>query len=155
VDISTNTLTECAKQVAAVCDTPFQPVRIDVATPEDALRQITDPCDIFVSFYVFELIPTPEYGERILRIAHQLLAPGGLALIQIKYDDGRWLTKSRRRFRTSTLAETTTYPIASFWTLASRCGLTPHMIHLVPKDELDERYAYYLLTKNGTPPAPA
>ncbi|MEV5978429.1 class I SAM-dependent methyltransferase [Streptomyces sp. NPDC052114] len=147
VDISTETLDECAKQVAAVCATPFRPVRIDVAKPEAALRQINGPCDIFLCFYVFELIPTPEYGERVLRIAHSMLAPGGLALIQVKYDDGRWLTKSRRRFRPSALADLTTYPIASFWTLAARCGFTPEMIHLVPKNELDERYAYFLLGK--------
>ncbi|MFE7394482.1 class I SAM-dependent methyltransferase [Streptomyces sp. NPDC057582] len=150
IDISAETLEECGKQVAAVCDTPFRPVRIDVAEPEEALRQIDGPCDVFLCFYVFELLPTPEYGERVLRIAHLLLAPGGLALVQVKYDDGRWLTKSRGRFRSSALADLTTYPIPVFWTLAAECGFTPEMIHLVPKNELDERYAYFLLRKVKT-----
>jgi len=146
VDVSADSLRECARQVAAACDTPFIPVLINVAEPEKALEQ-TGTCDIFLCCYVFELIPTPEYGEHILRIAHQLLKPGGLALIQIKYDTGRWSTKPRRRAYKSGLADMTTYPIASFWELAQKAGLNPQSIELVPKNELDERYAYFLLAK--------
>lgn len=147
VDISTKTLDECAGQVAAVCDTPFRPVTIDVTAPEEAILQIDGQCDVFLCFYVFELVPTPEYGERILRIAEELLAPDGIALIQIKYDDGRWLSRPRRRSYTSALADMTTYQIPAFWQLAEKCGLQPEMVHLVPSNELDERYAYFLLTK--------
>ena len=127
-------------------------MRIDVTDPEDAIRQVAGTCDIFLCFYVFELIPTPEYGERVLRIARELLAPGGLALIQVKYDDGRLLTKPRRRFRRSAVAALTTYPIPSFWKLAANCGFKPEMIHLVPRNELDERYAYFLMTKESPVP---
>lgn len=147
VDISADTLRECEDEVARACDTPFTPVAIDVDDPEAALRKIVEPCDIFLSFYVFELIPTPEYGERLLRIASQLLAPGGLALIQVKYDSGSWWTKPRRRSYRSGLAEMTTYPIAGFWELATRTGFTPEAVHLVPRNELDERYAYFFLSK--------
>jgi SAM-dependent methyltransferase len=147
VEVSAESLQECGRQVAATCDTPFRPVLVDVADPEAALDQIEGSCDIFICFYVFELIPTPEYGERILRIAHQLIAPGGLALIQIKYDTGRWRTKPRRRGYRRGLADMTTYPIASFWELARRSGLEPALVQLVPEDELDERYAYFLLSK--------
>jgi SAM-dependent methyltransferase len=149
VDVSKDSLRECARQVADVCDTPFRPVLVTVAEPETALADIAHPCDVFLCCYVFELIPSPRYGERLLSIARELLAPGGLALIQIKYDDGRWSTKSRRRAYRSGLAEMTTYPIASFWELASRCGLQPEAIQLVPKDELDERYAYFLLSSTA------
>lgn len=147
VDISLETLDECTKQVAAVCGTPFQAVPIDVAHPEKATGLISGQCDIFLCLYVFELLPTPEYGARILRIARELLAPGGLALIQVKYDDGRWSTGPRRRSYTTAVAEMTTYPIPTFWQLAENCGFTPEMVHLVPKNELDERYAYFLLSK--------
>jgi SAM-dependent methyltransferase len=150
VDISEESLRECARQVNDVCDTPFRPVLVDVAEPEQALRQVGGPCDLFLCCYVFELIPTPEYGERLLHIARDVLAPGGLALIQIKYDTGRWSTKPRRRVYRSGLAEMTTYPIASFWELASACGLQPEAIQLVPKNELDERYAYFFLSKRAT-----
>lgn len=147
VDISAATLAECGRQVSAVCDTTFNPVLIEVAEPERAIEQIATPCDIFLSFYVFELIPTPEYGERLLRVAHRVLAPGGLALIQIKYDEGRFLTRPRRRGYRSGLAEMTTYPIPAFWQLAATCGLRPEAVELVPRNELDERYAYFLLSK--------
>jgi SAM-dependent methyltransferase len=147
VDISRETLDECAQQVASVCDTPFRQVPIDVGNPEEALDRIGGQCDIFLSFYVFELIPTPEYGARILNIAKELLAPGGLALIQVKYDEGRWLTKPRRRSYATAVAAMTTYPISAFWQLAENCGFVPEMVHLVPENELDERYAYFLLAK--------
>ncbi|MGW5747735.1 class I SAM-dependent methyltransferase [Amycolatopsis sp. NPDC003861] len=147
VDISAETLSECEKQVATVCDTKFRSIAIDVSDPEAAIGRVEGWCDIFVSFYVFELIPTPEYGERLLRIAHEILSPGGLALIQIKYDDGRWQTKSRRRAYRTGLAEMTTYRIDAFWKLAAACGLKPEAVHLVPQNELDERYAYFFLSK--------
>ncbi|MEU5264218.1 class I SAM-dependent methyltransferase [Amycolatopsis sp. NPDC021455] len=147
VDISAETLQECAKQVGAVCDTPFRPIAIDVADPESAVPRVEGPCDVFLSFYVFELVPTPEYGERLLRIAHEVLAPGGLALIQIKYSDGRWRTRSRRRAYRRGLAEMTTYPIDEFWQLSRACGFAPKAVHLVPRDELDERYAYFFLKR--------
>ncbi len=149
VDISGETLKECEREVADACATPFTPVSIDVDEPEAALRQITEPCDVFLSFYVFELIPTPEYGERLLRIAARLLAPGGLALIQIKYDPGSWRTRPRRRNYRSGLAEMTTYPIAAFWELAERCGLEPETVQLVPHNALDRHYAYFFLSKPG------
>ncbi|MEU0531253.1 hypothetical protein [Amycolatopsis tolypomycina] len=72
--------------------------------------------------------------------------PGGLALIQIKYDAGRRRTKPRRRAYRSGLAEMTTYPIDGFWQLAQRCGLTPQAVHLIPKNE---RYAYFFLLKTA------
>jgi hypothetical protein len=147
VDVSAQSLEECARQLAACCDTPFRPVLIDVGQPERALRKIDESCDVFLSFYVFELLPSPAYGERILRIARDLLVPGGLALIQIKYDVGSWRTKPRRWSYRSQAANMTTYPIHTFWELAARCGLEPRYVQLVPADELDERYAYFVLVK--------
>jgi len=147
VDVAPASLDECAKQVGGCCDTPFKPVRIEVDHPESALDLIDGSCEIFLSFYVFELIPTPEYGARLLRIARDLLVPGGLALIQIKYDDGRWRSRPRRRSYKTGVAGMTTYRIPEFWELAKKCGLTPESIELVPENELDKRYAYFLLSK--------
>ncbi|SFB56754.1 Methyltransferase domain-containing protein [Amycolatopsis marina] len=146
VDISAETVAECGRQVALVCDTPFRGVTVDVAEPETAMVDIGS-CDVFLCLYVFELIPTPEYGVRLLHIARDLLTPGGLALIQIKYDDGRWLSRPRRREYRRELAGMTTYRIPAFWQLVERCGLTPVSIELVPRNELDERYAYFVIRK--------
>ncbi|MFK0244704.1 class I SAM-dependent methyltransferase [Amycolatopsis azurea] len=147
VDISRDSLAECGRQIESVCDTAFLPVAVEVADPESALGDIDGVCDVFLCFYVFELIPSPEYGERLLRVAHDLLAPGGLALIQIKYETGDWRTKSRRRSYRRGLANMTTYSIHGFWELAGRCGLVPRGVRLVPRNELDERYAYFFLSK--------
>ncbi|QYN22958.1 bifunctional 2-polyprenyl-6-hydroxyphenol methylase/3-demethylubiquinol 3-O-methyltransferase UbiG [Amycolatopsis sp. DSM 110486] len=150
IDIAAETLHECERQVKAACDTPFLPVAIDVAKPEEALDAVGGLVDVFFSCYVFELIPTPEYGERLLRIARQLLTPDGLAMIQIKYDPGSWRTGPRRRAYRNGLAGMTTYGIDAFWQTATRCGLQPLAVHLVPKNDLDERYAYFFL-RNGSP----
>lgn len=147
VEVSADSAAECARQVERVCDTPFRPVLIDVGEPERALEQVPEPVELFLCTYVFELIPTPEYGARLLRIAREALAPGGHALVQIKYDDGRWSSRPRRRAYRTGVEEMTTYGIAPFWQLAEGCGLTPQWVRLVPRDELDERYAYFLLTK--------
>jgi cyclopropane fatty-acyl-phospholipid synthase-like methyltransferase len=149
VDVSADSLRECQRQVNSVCVTPFRPVLVTVAEPEQVLRHVDGPCDLFLCVYVFELIPTPEYGGRLLRIARELLASDGLALVQIKYDAGRWWTKSRRRAYRSGAAKMTTYPIDVFWELAVTCGLQPESVQLVPKNELDRRYAYFLLSKRA------
>jgi SAM-dependent methyltransferase len=154
VDVSDDSLRECARQVAARCDTLFRPVLVDVSDPEAALRHIEAPCDVFLCFYVFELIPSRDYGERILRIAHEMLAPGGLALIQIKYDTGSWRTRPRRLAYRFSPGNMTTYPIHAFWRLAARCGFEPKYVELVLQDELDERYAYFVLVKPAAPRAP-
>jgi hypothetical protein len=69
----------------------FTEILIDASNPEASLARIKAPCDLFLSTYVFELLPCPEYGLRVLKIAHDLLAPDGMAIVQVKYseaDDG-------------------------------------------------------------------
>ncbi len=146
VEISGPSLDECARQVAAVCGTPFTSVLIDGDHPEDVVDKVDRPCDVFLCFYVFELITSQEYGLRLLRIARQMLADDGLALIQVKYDTGAFRTRARRRGYGRGMADMTTYRIDTFWKLASACGLTPEVVYLVPENELDERYAYFLLS---------
>ncbi len=41
----------------------------------------------------------------------------------------------------------TTYRIEEFWELTQRCGFVPETIELVPRNELDQRYAYFLLSR--------
>ena len=150
VDVAADSLAECERQVRAVCETPFTAVLADVADPETAARRVPRPCDLFLCCYVLELVPTPEYGLRLLQIARSLLADDGLALVQIKYRTSSWRTRPRRRrYRSSTAASMTTYWIDEFWTAAISCGLRPELVTLVPKNNLDERYAYFLLTKAG------
>lgn len=146
VDISAETLSECGKQVAAVCDTAWRPVQVDVANPEAAADQV-ESCDLWLSYYVFELVPSREYGVRLLHIAHRMLRPGGLACIQIKYSDGSWSTRPRRWGYRSGVAGMTAYRVEEFWELAERIGFVPELVELRPRDELDYRYAYFTLRR--------
>lgn len=147
VDVAQASLDECQRQVRAVSTTPFVPVLVDVASPESAVASSPTPCDLFLCFYVLELVPTQDYGLRIVRIAERMLADGGLAVIQTKYSTDRLETKSRTRRYARHVANMTTYRIDEFWSAAKVCGLTPRLVSLVTKNALDERYAYYLLEK--------
>ena len=88
IEIAKANLDECGRVLTEAGFDGFQPVLISAEQPEHALEVAAAPFDFFLSTYVFELLPGRGYGERILRIAWQLLKPGGLALIQIRYDDG-------------------------------------------------------------------
>lgn len=147
VDITPESVEECRRQVAEVTGTNFSGVVVDVADPEAALSRI-EPCDLFLCVYVLELVPSPAYGLRVMDCAQRLLRPGGLAFVQVKYDTGRWNTGSRRRsYRGSTAASMTSYRIDEFWSAMAARGLQPEACYLVPENELDQRYAYYLLRK--------
>lgn len=149
VDVSDGALAEAARQCAGAGEGRFVPVHIDVPTPEMALDVILPGVDLFVSFYVFEVIPGAEYGRRILRVARDLLRPGGAAIIQVKYATQDWRTHARRWGYTRGAANMTTYFVDEFWALADACGLTPRYVVLVPKprEVPDERYAYFMLEK--------
>lgn len=149
VDVAETQLKESARQVAQVCDTRFTPILVEVGNPEAALDLIPGRSDLFLCLYVLELVPRPDYGLRVLRIAHDLLSESGLAFVQIKYSTRSWRTLPRRRRYASHLADMTTYPIDEFWTAAERCGLRPEAVHIVPKTAVDERYAYFLLSRSA------
>lgn len=145
VDVSSESLAECARQLA---DQPasFRPVQIDVAAPEEALVEVGE-VDAFVSYYVLELVPTPAYGLRLMKLAFDMLAEGGMAHVQIKYATSRLATRSRGRNYVRGQAQMATYEVPAFWEAMQRVGFTPVMVELVPRNELDERYAYFTLVK--------
>lgn len=146
IDGSQATLDECERQIEAVRDTQWTGVLIRVADPEAAVTRVP-PADLWLCYYVFELIPSREYGERLLNVAHRMLAPGGLAHIQIKYTDGTWASRPRMWRYRSAIADMTAYRIDEFWDLATRAGFVPELVELRPKDELDKRYAYFTLLR--------
>lgn len=149
VDVSPDALAECGRQLAALSEPcSFHPVLITVPDPEAALSKIPNgSIDLFVCFYVFELLPSPEHGARVLRIAHQLLRPGGVCFVQIKYQTNSWKTRTRRWGYTRSAANMTSYRVEAFWELAESCGFEPKVVTLVPKPQEvpDQRYAYFML----------
>ncbi|RBM21589.1 SAM-dependent methyltransferase [Prauserella sp. PE36] len=148
LDVSRAALAETERQLRANTAASFQPVRVDVGKPEAVLDQVDrQSVDLIVSFYVFELIPSPAYGERLLRIMYQLLAPGGMAVIQIKYATGFGTTARGWGYRRG-LAEMTTYRAEVFWQLAEEAGFADiALVNLVARNELDSRYAYFALKR--------
>ena len=149
VDITQTSLDECQRQMAAAGLRNFAPVLFQALEPERVLDQIPGPCDLMLSTYVYEQFPSKAYGHRVSRITADLLAPGGLAFIQIKYSD---LTLNSQPYRwgyAQNMANMTTYRIEEFWSAAETCGLKPQAIILEPQQPLvyDRRYAYFLLQK--------
>jgi len=153
VDVSPTSLAECRRQLSAVDGTPFVEVPVSVADPEAALPRIPGAVDLFLCLYVLELVPTPEYGLRLLRIAQQSLRPGGLAFVQFKYATGTLGTRAKRRDYRRHCSNMTTYRLEDFWTVAGEAGLAPIVMTLVPENGLDRRYAYLLLERRGSLPA--
>lgn len=149
VDIVAESVDECARQVAQACSTPFVKVVADIASPEESAREIPRPCDLFLCMYVLELVPTQAYGLRLMRIAYDLLGPGAQAFVQVKYATRSWRTRSRQRSYRSSVAGVT-YRVDEFWTAMAAIGFRPEAVTLVPENELDERYAYFLLSKPAT-----
>jgi SAM-dependent methyltransferase len=148
IDVASDTLDECARQVSLATNgrALFQGRLVRPDHPEDA-RDIVK-CDFFLSTYVFELLPSPENGLRVLDVASELLEPGGLAIIQIKYaPDGR-VPSTRRRYDRYFYAFTR-FRINDFWCACDQRGLEPRSIKLVPVQPLDlgDDYAYFMLRK--------
>ena len=127
----------------------FAPVLIKTDNPEDARQRIAGPCDVFLCLGVFQALPTPEYGYRVLDIAYDLMAPGGLAIIQIKYIKRSWATKPKRFGYNRNYPILTSYALDEFWIEAQQKGFEPKCITLVPRHPIngDGEYAYFLLRK--------
>lgn len=151
-DISEANLAECARQIRSVCDTPTDSRVIDLTDPDIAVADLTGRCNTFLCLYVLELTTGRDEVARILRLAERVLAPAGLAVVQIKYHTAGGRTRGRPGLRyTRNIASTTTFTIDDFWHLAGESGLRPELITLVPQNRLDLRYAYFALSKPSTP----
>ncbi len=149
VDVNEGSLAECVRQVEAETTGVCIPVLIEAESPEDAVARIEGPCDLFFSSYVFEVFPSPDYGLRVMRVAYDLLRPGGVALVQVRYHSGiRPVGGGRRAYERNWLSNTS-YTIDGFWQSCEEVGFEPMYVTLVPvQPELDEsRYAYFALKR--------
>jgi hypothetical protein len=151
VDVFRPTLDTCAREMERVGHgADFTPVLIDVARPEGALDQVpAGSCDLFTSFHVFELFPTPEYGMRVVGIAHRMLREGGAAFVQFRFDRGSVRTAPRRWDYTRNYCATATYRVEAFWEAAQAIGFAPQAAFLLPYQTHNRQsnYAYVLMTK--------
>jgi cyclopropane fatty-acyl-phospholipid synthase-like methyltransferase len=124
-DISTKNLAECARVLAELDPSPeFQPILVG-DDPTTVAKVIEEPIDVFVSTAVFQHFPTREYGGEVLRAVADVLAPGALGCVQIRYDNGtpRYLQKQDNYFARHVTF--TSYPLDGFWDLINSVGLQP------------------------------
>jgi ubiquinone/menaquinone biosynthesis C-methylase UbiE len=149
VDISAESLEECGRQLSGY-DLRYTSQIVTAAQPELVLDSLKNPVDFFLCTFVFELLPTEGVGKQILKVAHQCLRDGGVAMIQVKYATSDPATRSRQFAYHRHLANTTTFRIEQFWELACQSGFLPRCVHLLPKAPLvqDERYAYFFLDRS-------
>lgn len=150
IEIAQPSLDECARVLAAAGFRGFRPVLISAESPEQALELAGGQFDFFLSAYVFELIPGKQYGKRVLRVAYDLLRPGGLALIQIRYDDGSERSTQKHLDYYKNSSRFTSYRVEEFWVIAEQIGFLPEYVTLVPEKTEEfsgDLYAYFALVK--------
>jgi cyclopropane fatty-acyl-phospholipid synthase-like methyltransferase len=146
VDISPANLAECQRQVEARGLGGFRPVLIDIDKLEQCIELVEQPVDFFLSTAVYQHFPSKEYGIRVTELAARLLAAEGVALIQIRYDDGSPRLKAKKRNYEKNVIYFTSYNIDEFWQIAIDAGLEPLAVSLFPK----AAYAYFFLKKGGS-----
>lgn len=150
VDVVAASLDECARHTKAVCETAFEQVLIEVENPEAAVERIgAGSCELFLCLYVMEVLPSQDYTRRLLAIARELLAPSGVMFVQIKYRDSDDRTPHKRNYARN-LASQNILPIDQFWCIAVESGFEPQVVSLVPENDLDRNYAYFLLTPSAS-----
>lgn len=150
VDVVAASLDECERHTRSVCSTAFEPVLVDVEHPEAATERIgAGSCELFLCLYVMEVLPSQDYAKRILAIARELLTPSGVMFVQIKYRDSHNRAPHKRNYARN-LASQTIFPIDRFWSVAVEAGFEPQMVSLVPENDLDRHYAYFLLTPSAS-----
>lgn len=151
IDINPGVLEECKRQLAESGFQEFVPILIEAGRPETAKTLSPGPCELFLCTYVFEVFPTPEYGLKVLEVAFDMLQPGGIALVHVRYNTGKWHERSPRRNYDENVIHMTTYAIDELWSAVEQIGFRPLFVHLIPdQPELREtRYAYYAIQKPG------
>jgi 2-polyprenyl-3-methyl-5-hydroxy-6-metoxy-1,4-benzoquinol methylase len=151
IDIASDSLVECKKQVSEIGLNNFQPVLINAVSPETVLKENLAGVDLFICTYVFELFPSPKYGLNVLNLANKMLSSNGIAFIHIRYNDVKKELKSKRWGYKLHPYIMTTYTLEEFWESSKECGFEPLGIYLTPKQPLvnDSSTAYFFLKKKA------
>jgi len=89
VDISPSMLAEARRN----CDTAGV-AQVKLVQGDDELSRVNAAFDFVHSYIVLQHIPV-ERGERIIRKLASMLAPGGVAMLQVPYSSGRGSLSSR------------------------------------------------------------
>ncbi len=142
VDISQANLEECGRQLEKRKYAGWHPVPIDVSRPEQVLQKVPR-LDFFLCTAVFQHFPSKDYGLRVAKVALDLLANDGFAIIQTRYDDGSERLKSKSRDYMKNALTFTSYRVDEFWNTMTAIGFEPLAVVLDPA----VAYAFYFLRK--------
>jgi SAM-dependent methyltransferase len=146
VDIAQDSLDETERQVGRVCSTPVRTVLVSLDDQSGHITDLDGNVDLFLCFYVLELVPSEAHALEIVRSAFRMLRPGGAAILQTKYQRSApkpppWASFSRD------LANSYVVGVDEFWEHLRLTGFDVHYTELVPRNRLDRNYAYYFATK--------
>lgn len=150
VDVSPESLAECARQMTAAGLSCFVPVQVDANRPRAALSRIEAPVDLFLCLYVMELMPTEAHALEVMDIAAEILRPGGWALVHIRRAKlGRG---SRPWDYAANMAMNVRFTVDAFAHACRERGLEVRLVESrdeVP--ELNERdYVYFVLQRRAS-----
>lgn len=144
VDISAKNLEEASRVVAEQEGARFVPVLLD-GEPESIRDEIQDPIDLFISTAVFQHFPSQEYGAKVLETVHDIMAPSGLAYVQIRLDNGnpKYVPKRISDYKKRHITANS-YELSYFWDLLVGVGFRPLMIANV---KTSNNYASFYFVK--------
>ena len=149
VDIARASLEECGRQLAREGMAGYAPVLVDARSPQDAVRAVGEPCDLFVCTYVFELLPSEAHALALLDIAYAMLRPGGVALLQVRIRAVGLGSRSRPWDYAANMAHNVTFTRQGFSAACTARGF--RVLEVLDKPavpELHEKgYAYFVLQR--------
>lgn len=87
VDISEKNLAECGRMLTQEGSDMLRPILIEEGLDE-VVAAIDQPIDVFFSIAVFQHFPSKAYGQDVLRLMYEKMAPFSLGMVQIRYDNG-------------------------------------------------------------------
>jgi ubiquinone/menaquinone biosynthesis C-methylase UbiE len=146
VDVAQQSLDETVRQVRSECASSVTPVLVSTSTHYAEVTGLAGSVDLFLCFYVLELVPTEAHAFEIIDMAYRLLKPGGAAILQAKYKSSAsgfrpWAHLSAR------LGNMCIIDIPRLWAQLESTGFIVRYVELVPHTRLDRNYAYFFATK--------
>ncbi len=142
VDISEKNLSEANRMISEEGYAEiFKPIRV-LSQPSDVLGELDVKIDVFVSTAVFQHFPSKAYGAEVLKVVSKIMAPNGVGVVQIRFDNGNPKFKPIEALSSYKKKHITanSYAIEEFWDLLKLSGFIPLCISNIRSEN---NYATY------------
>ena len=125
VDIAAKNLGETGRVLSEKGPYDYRPILLE-GDPSSITDEVTEPVDLFISTSVFQHFPSQDYGVEVLRVMRALMAPRGLAYVQIRFDNGNpvFAPKEAASYREQHITATS-YELSAFWDTLVALGFVP------------------------------